>query len=248
MGSRPGVPWPPRRPRLTFWPLHLPALWRGLRVLLLVLGVGLLHGLLLRTAARLLQEGRPGGALPWRLGVFWLGLLGLAALPVGPGERESSDRRRKQKPGEAPGLRSAWQNGDPYTESGDTGTGGWLLGAGVVEEEEAWGQGDGDGGVVKRVLMTAGDGMADGDRAPGAPHQWGRRDGGVTAMESAARGTPGRAWRGRCTYGGPGLLLCSLLLSRFGFLSSSVFLQCLLSFRLICLERKRQGVFLWDSR
>lgn len=48
--------------------------------------------------------------------------------------------------------------------------------------------------------------------------------------------------------GGPGLLLCSLLLSRVGFLSSSVFLQCLLSFRLICLERKRQGVFLWHSR
>lgn len=78
----------------------------------------------------------------------------------------------KREPGEAPGPRSAWQNGDPHTESGDTGTGGWLLGAGAVEGE-AWGQGNGDGGVVKRVLMAAGDGMEDGDRAPGAPERWG---------------------------------------------------------------------------
>lgn len=48
----------------------------------------------------------------------------------------------------------------------------------------------------------------------------------------------------RCTYDRPGFLLCSFFLSRFGFLSSSVFFQCLLSFRLICLECKCQGVFL----
>lgn len=48
----------------------------------------------------------------------------------------------------------------------------------------------------------------------------------------------------RWTYGGPGLLVCSFFLSRLAFLSSSVFLQCLFSFRLICLECKRQGVFL----
>lgn len=48
----------------------------------------------------------------------------------------------------------------------------------------------------------------------------------------------------RRTYGGPGLLVCSFFLSRLAFLSSSVFLQCLFSFRLICLECKRQGVFL----
>lgn len=40
------------------------------------------------------------------------------------------------------------------------------------------------------------------------------------------------------TYAGPGLLVGSRLLSRLGLLSSSAFLQGLLSFTLICLERK----------
>lgn len=48
----------------------------------------------------------------------------------------------------------------------------------------------------------------------------------------------------QCTYESPGLRVCSFFLSRLGFLSSSVFFQCLFSFRLICLECKRQGVFL----
>lgn len=42
----------------------------------------------------------------------------------------------------------------------------WVAPGGVLEGE-AWGQGDGDGGVVKRVLMAAGDGTADGDRSGG---------------------------------------------------------------------------------
>lgn len=50
------------------------------------------------------------------------------------------------------------------------------------------------------------------------------------------------AREGTVTYGGPGLLVCSLFLSRLGLLSSSAFLQCLLSFRLSCLERKRHEV------
>lgn len=56
---------------------------------------------------------------------------------------------------------------------------------------------------------------------------------------------PGRRRRDkRCTYDSPGFLVCSFFLSRLGFLSSSVFFQCLFSFRLICLECKCQGVFL----
>lgn len=43
------------------------------------------------------------------------------------------------------------------------------------------------------------------------------------------------------TYAGPGLLVGSRLLSRLGLLSSSAFLQGLLSFTLICLECKFQG-------
>lgn len=218
MGAQPGAPQPPRPPRLTFWPLCLPALRRGLRVLLLVLGVGLLHGLLLRTTAHLLQEGRPGGTLPWRLGVFRLGLLGLAALPMGPGERESSDRRRS---------RETW---GPVGGSWG-GAGGRSLGAG----RRGWwgGQARADGSW-----------RWDGGRGP---ERWGGA--GVWPRRRQRLGERrGDAWSGGCTYGGPGLLLCSLLLSRVGFLSSSVFLQCLLSFRLICLERKRQGVFLWHSR
>lgn len=39
------------------------------------------------------------------------------------------------------------------------------------------------------------------------------------------------------TYAGPGLLVGSRLLSRLGLLSSSAFLQGLLSFTLICLRR-----------
>lgn len=43
------------------------------------------------------------------------------------------------------------------------------------------------------------------------------------------------------TYAGPGLLVGSRLLSRLGLLSSSAFLQGLLSFTLICLECKFEG-------
>lgn len=62
-------------------------------------------------------------------------------------------------------------------------------------------------------------------------------------------GDSGRVRRGDgrgqgCTYAGPGFLVCSFLLSRLGLLSSSVFLQGLFSFTLICLEGKFQGVFL----
>lgn len=69
--------------------------------------------------------------------------------------------------------------------------------------------------------------------------------GSVTAMETAACEKCLDDKRNkRYTYDSPGFLLCSFFLSRFGFLSSSVFFQCLLSFRLICLECKCQGVFL----
>lgn len=65
-------------------------------------------------------------------------------------------------------------------------------------------------------------------------------------METQPWETPAQATgRQKCTYASPGFLVCSFFLSRFGFLSSSVFFQCLFSFRLICLECKGQGGFLW---
>lgn len=72
------------------------------------------------------------------------------------------------------------------------------------------------------------------------------RDAGSEPLWGAEAGGSRRGLRrgARWTYGGPGLLGCSFFLSRLAFLSSSVFLQCLFSFRLICLECKRQGVFL----
>lgn len=69
--------------------------------------------------------------------------------------------------------------------------------------------------------------------------------GSVITMETAAGGKClDDKQNKRCTYDRPGFLLCSFFLSRFGFLSSSVFFQCLLSFRLICLECKCHEVFL----
>lgn len=109
------------------------------------------------------------------------------------------------------------------------------------------------------MLMT-GKGGVGGGRGGGGGQAWGPRgaervlmtgwgDGG--GWGRAAVGGAEAGWRvempahrDRCTYGGPGLLVCSFFLSRLAFLSSSVFLQCLFSFRLICLECKRQGVFL----
>lgn len=81
-------------------------------------------------------------------------------------------------------------------------------------------------------------------RAPGASVWWGGRHGerGLRWKQKLVENAC--ATDKRCTYDSPGLLVCSFFLSRLGFLSSSVFFQCLFSFRLICLERKRQGVFL----
>lgn len=57
---------------------------------------------------------------------------------------------------------------------------------------------------------------------------------------AARDGQDAVGWR-EITYAGPGLLVGSRLLSRLGLLSSSAFLQGLLSFTLICLECKFQG-------
>lgn len=102
------------------------------------------------------------------------------------------------------------------------------------------------GVVSKQVLMTAGDGMTGRTPDSRSPHVVGvGGTGNVNTMGTAAGGKCLDNKRNkRCTYDRPGFLLCSFFLSRFGFLSSSVFFQCLLSFRLICLECKCQGVFL----
>lgn len=85
VSTEPGLP---TGLQLTFSALCFSAL-QQLGILFLVLGVGLLCALLLHTATGLLQEGHPGHPLPWQLGVFRLGLLGLTAFPVRPGEGES---------------------------------------------------------------------------------------------------------------------------------------------------------------
>lgn len=68
------------------------------RLLIFLVGVSVGGGLLLGAACHLLQEGCPGCPLGWAPGVFWLGLLGLAALPVGPvrGECQAGGETRTE--------------------------------------------------------------------------------------------------------------------------------------------------------
>lgn len=136
-------------PSLTFCSLGLLA-QQQLGLLLLLLGLSLPHSLLLHAATRLLQEGRPGCPLPGQPGAFGLGLLGLAPLPVGPGEGESSARgqdRGGRSP--RPGL---LQNRAPGSQEG----------------------GGGQRAVVSRVPMAAGDGTrAAGLREPRAGREQG---------------------------------------------------------------------------
>lgn len=164
------------------------------------------------------RRAAPAGPSPGDLGSSGLGFLGWLRF------RWDLESESRQTGGEA------GRRGDRWVAPGG-GAGGRSLGAG----RRGWwgGQARADGSW-----------RWDGGRGP---ERWGGA--GVWPRRRQRLGERrGDAWSGGCTYGGPGLLLCSLLLSRVGFLSSSVFLQCLLSFRLICLERKRQGVFLWHSR